>query len=35
MDYGDFSMTGKLVNLKLFDVEAAGLQSARSSARQG
>ena len=21
MDYGDFSMTGKLVNLKLFDVK--------------
>ena len=26
MDYGDFSMTGKLVNLKLFDVKPAGLQ---------
>ena len=26
MDYGDFSMTGKLVNLKLFDVKPGSLQ---------
>ena len=30
MDYGEFSMTGKLVNLKLFDVKPGSLQLDRS-----
>ena len=31
MDYGEFSMTGKLVNLKLFDVKPRDLQIGRSA----